>query len=48
MIYRKIDFFIKNWINSSSKKALYPPVYTTMFIENQPVPEDLIYRVEAI
>ncbi len=29
-------------------KAVYLPVYMTMFIENQQVPEDLIYRVEAI
>ena len=29
-------------------KAVYLPVYMTMFVENQQVPEDLIYRVEAI
>lgn len=29
-------------------KAVYLPVYMTMFIENQQLPEDLIYRVEAI
>ena len=29
-------------------KAVYLPVYMTMFIENQQIPEDLVYRVEAI
>ncbi len=29
-------------------KAVYLPVYMTMFIENQHIPEDLVYRVEAI
>ena len=29
-------------------KAMYLPVYMTMFIENQQIPEDLVYRVEAI
>ena len=29
-------------------KAVYLPIYMTMFIENEQIPEDLIYRVEAI
>ena len=29
-------------------KAVYLPVYMTMFIENQQIPEDLVYRIEAI
>ena len=29
-------------------KAVYLPVYMTMFIENQQIPENLVYRVEAI
>ena len=29
-------------------KAVYLPVYMTMFIENQQIPDDLVYRVEAI
>ena len=29
-------------------KAVYLPVYMTMFIENQQIPKDLVYRVEAI
>ena len=29
-------------------KAVYMPVYMTMFIENQQIPEDLVYRIEAI
>ena len=29
-------------------KAVYLPIYMTIFIENQQVPEDLIYRVEVI
>ena len=48
------DYGIANGIilqneNISVKgKALYLPVYMTMFIENQQIPEDLVYRVEAI
>ena len=33
---------------SVKDKAIYLPIYTTMFIENQQIPDDLIYRVEAI
>ena len=29
-------------------KAVYLPIYMTMFIENQQIPEDLVYRVDAI
>ena len=32
---------------SVKDKAVYLPVYMTMFIEKQ-IPEDLVYRVEAI
>ena len=41
-------FVLQNENVSSKDKAVYLPVYMTMFIENQQVPEDLIYRVEAI
>lgn len=33
---------------SVKDKAVYLPVYMTMFIENKQIPEDLVYRVEAI
>ncbi|MBR5912656.1 MAG: ATP-binding protein [Bacteroidales bacterium] len=33
---------------SVKEKAVYLPIYMTMFIENEQVPENLIYRVEAI
>lgn len=41
-------FILQNDNISVKGKAVYIPVYMTMFIENQQIPEDLIYRVEAI
>ena len=41
-------FILQNENISAKGKAVYLPVYMTMFIENRQIPEDLVYRVEAI
>jgi predicted AAA+ superfamily ATPase len=41
-------FILQNENISVKGKAVYLPIYMTMFIENEQIPEDLIYRVEAI
>lgn len=41
-------FILQNENISMKDKAVYLPIYMTMFIENQQIPEDFIYRVEAI
>ena len=38
-------FILQNENISVKGKAVYLPVYMTMFIENRQIPEDLIYRV---
>ena len=39
---------LQNGNISVKDKAIYLPIYMTMFIENQQIPDDLIYHVEAI